>query len=99
MPVDGTYAVEMDTPLGAQTASLTLKAEGGVLSGSVASPLGSREFGDGSVNGDDFSWGARIESPLGEMDIEFNGRVTGDAIAGDVTAGSLGTFSFKGKRV
>ena len=99
MPVDGTYEVQVATPLGEQSMRLALKTEGGVLSGSVESPLGSREFGGGSVSGDEISVNMALDSPIGWMELEFRGRVTGDEIAGEVTAGDFGTMPFRGKRI
>jgi len=99
MAVDGTYEVTVDTPMGAQSMKLTLKTDGGALSGSIDSPLGAQDFSGGSVSGDDISWQMEINSPIGKMNLEYKGKVTVDDIAGEVKAGDFGTSPFKGKRV
>jgi hypothetical protein len=99
MAVDGTYEVTVDTPMGAQSMKLTLKTNGNALSGSIDSPMGALEFTGGSVSGNDISWQQEISSPMGKMNLEYKGKVTGDDIAGEVKAGNFGTSPFKGKRV
>lgn len=98
MAIDGTYDVQIDTPMGVQSMKLTLKTDGDALSGSVESQMGTSEFSGGAVNGDEVTWQMKINSPMGEMDLEYKGKVTGDDIAGEVKAGNFGTTSFKGKR-
>ena len=99
MAVDGTYEIEIDTPIGAQSAKLILKTDGSSLSGSIDSPLGAQDFSGGSVSGDDISWGMEINSPMGKMNLEYKGKVTGDDITGEIKMGDFGTSSLKGKRV
>ena len=99
MAVDGTYNIEIDTPMGKQTAKLTLKADGGALSGSVDSSMGGlQEFSGGTVDGDKVAWSMEISGPMGKMNLEYQGTVTGDEISGEVKAGSFGTSAFKGTR-
>jgi len=99
MAVDGTYEITIDTPMGAQSLTLTLKTEGGALSGKIDSPMGAQEFSGGSISGDDISWNMEIESPMGKMNLEYKGKVTGDDITGEIKAGDFGSSPFKGKRV
>lgn len=99
MAVDGTYELEIETPIGTQSAKLTLKTDSNALSGFVESQLGNKDFSGGSVNGDEISCEMEIESPIGKMDLEFHGKVTGDDIAGEVKMGDFGSSPFKGKRV
>jgi len=99
MAVDGTYDITVDTPMGAQSMKLTLSTDGDTLSGKVDSPMGASEFSGGSVSGDDISWQMEISSPMGKMNLEYKGKVTGDDIAGEVKAGDFGSSPFKGKRV
>lgn len=98
MAVDGTYNVEIDTPMGKQESKLTLKTDGDALSGTMESPMGTIEFSGGKVNGDDISWEMEISSPMGNMNLEYNLKVSGDDISGEVKAGSFGSSPLKGKR-
>ncbi len=99
MAIDGDYNVEIDTPMGKQTAKLTLKTDGNSLSGSVDSSMGGvAEFSGGTVNGDEIAWAMTINSPMGSIDLEYKGKVTGDEISGEVKAGNFGTSPLKGTR-
>ena len=100
MAVDGTYNIEIDTPLGKQTAKLVLKTDGGTLSGNVNSSLGGEmEFSGGSVKGDEISWNMEVDTPLGKIDLEYQGKVIGDVITGEVKAGNFGSSPLKGTRI
>jgi len=98
MAVDGTYNVEIDTPMGKQESKLIIKTEGGVVSGSMDSPMGAMEFSGGKVSGDEVAWEAEISSPMGKMNLEYKLKVSGDDISGEVKAGDFGTSPLKGKR-
>lgn len=98
MPIDGTYKIELDTPLGKQAAKLTLKTAGAVLTGCAEASIGKADF-TGTVKGDDLAWCMEINSPMGSGKLDFKGRVSGSDISGEVKAGSFGCFAFKGKKV
>jgi hypothetical protein len=98
MAVDGTYKIEIDTPIGKQESKLTLKAAGAKLSGTMESSFGTTKFTGGTVKGNDISWNMEITSPMGKMALAYKGKVAGNDISGEVKAGDFGT-SFKGKRV
>jgi hypothetical protein len=98
MAVDGTYQVEIDTPMGRQSGKLTLKTAGGSLTGTADTMLGKNDF-TGTVKGDEAFWKVEIKSPMGAMKLEFKSRVAGDSITGEVKAGSFGSFPFQGKKI
>ena len=98
MAVDGTYNIDMTTPMGNQSAKLTLKTDGTSLSGSVSGPQGEQSFDGGTVSGDDATWTIQISGPMGEMKIDFKATVSGDEISGTAQLGSYGSADFKGTR-
>jgi len=98
MAVDGTYNLELDTPMGKRTSKLTLKTDGDSLSGTHSDEMGEQSFTDGTVSGDDFTFSTKVSSPMGEFQLSFKGTVSGDAISGEVQAGQFGSFPFKGTR-
>ena len=98
MAVDGTYNIEIDTPMGKQPSKLTLKTDGDAVSGNMDSPMGSMEFSGGKVDGDNVSWEMEIDSPMGKMNLEYSVTVSGDDISGEVKAGNFGSSPLKGKR-
>ncbi|HXC56978.1 MAG TPA: hypothetical protein VNU97_16890 [Rhizomicrobium sp.] len=98
MSVDGTYNIVINSPMGAQKVTLTLKdAGGGKLTGTQAGAQGSMELADGKVDGNNVSWSANITSPM-PMKLETTGTVDGNKIAGNVKAGAFGSFPFSGER-
>jgi hypothetical protein len=99
MAVDGTYKIEIDTPMGKQESKLTLKAAGAKLSGTMEGSFGTNSFKDGAVKGNEVSWSMEINGPMGNMKLDYKGKVAGSDISGEVKAGDFGSSSFKGKRV
>jgi hypothetical protein len=98
MAIDGTYEMEIDTPMGKQEAKLTMKAAGNKLTGTMENSMGKNDI-SGIVNGNDASWELELSSPMGSMKLEFSGKVTGVEIAGKVKIGSFGTSQFTGRKV
>jgi hypothetical protein len=99
MSVDGTYNIEIDTPMGKMESKLTLKSAGAGLSGTVESTFGKDNFTGGAVKGNDVAWTMEIDSPMGKMKLDYTGKVVGNDISGEIKMGDFGTSPFKGKRV
>ena len=98
MAVDGTYKVDINSPMGTQSATLTLKTDGSSLSGSSAGAQGTQDFTGGTVDGNDFAFSMSLSGPMGQIQLDFKGTVDGDDISGNVQLGSYGSASFKGSR-
>ena len=98
MAVDGTYNVEMETPMGKQPGKLTLKTDGNSLSGTFSGAQGEQSFSGGTVSGDDVAWSISMSGAMGQIQLDFKGTVTGDEISGQVQLGSYGSATFKGTR-
>jgi hypothetical protein len=91
MSLDGTWNVEINTPMGVQKATVTLKTEGGKVTGSCSLQI------EGTVNGNTATWPAKITQPF-PMDLEFTVTAEGDTLTGGVKAGAFGTSPLKGTR-
>jgi hypothetical protein len=87
----------MNTPMGAQKATLVLATAGDKLTGQMKGAQGTLELNDGKVNGDTLTWSANMTQPM-PIKLEFTGKVTGDKIAGSVKLGAFGNASFEGTR-
>jgi hypothetical protein len=98
MAIDGTYKIEIDTPMGTLETKLTFKVTGAALNGSSESSLGHTEF-TGKVNGNELTWDSEINGPMGKMQLSFKGKIEGDDFTGEVKAGMFGTYPFKGKKI
>lgn len=98
MSVSGKYEIVTKTPMGAQTSTLTVVADGDSFSGSNAGPMGNQEITGGTVEGNTISWSAKITVPM-PMTLEGKATIDGDAITGTVTAGAFGSFPLTGTRI
>lgn len=97
MSIEGDWEISMNTPMGEQKATVTLVASGNVLSGKMAAAMGSEEFTDGKIDGNNLEWSVAISQPM-PMTLTFNATVNGDEMTGDVALGSFGKAPLSGKR-
>ena len=95
--VDGVWNTVMNTPMGPQSATITLATDGSSLTGNMAGAQGAIDIEDGAVDEDSLSWKANITSPM-PMTLEFSATVNGDEISGNVKLGAFGNASFSGTR-
>jgi hypothetical protein len=97
MSADGTWNTTMNTPMGAQNATIVLTTDGGTLTGKLSGPQGEIELEEGTVDGDALTWKANITTPMA-MTLEFSATVDGDTMSGDVKLGAFGNATFSGTR-
>lgn len=97
MSIAGDYNVKMNSPMGAQEATLTLADEGGSLSGKIVGAQGTQEFDGGTIEGNALAWKINMTQPM-PMTLEFDAEVDGDAIKGNVKLGAFGNATFEGTR-
>ena len=97
MSAEGTWNVTMNTPMGAQPGTLTLKQSGNSLSGTMAGAQGSQDFDGGTVDGNSLTWTVKMTQPM-PMDLKFVATLSGDEISGDVDLGTFGKATFTGTR-
>lgn len=97
MSVDGSWNITMNTPMGERKATLTLKSNGTTLTGTQAAEQGSADIAEGKVDGNKLSWKVSIQQPM-PLTLDFSGTVTGDAMAGEMGVGFMGSFPFTGTR-
>ncbi len=97
MSLDGTWNVILQTPMGAQSGTLTFATDGDVLTGSMSGPQGSIDIENGVVGDGVYTWTVNMTSPM-PMTIESSATVEGDSISGESKLGPFGSASFKGER-
>jgi len=96
--INGTYNVTIETPMGAQTSTVTFKTEGAVLSGTFQGRGGSQAF-TGTVEGNNGKWSITVPSPMGgQITLSFNCQVTEKELTGSVQLGQFGTAPVKGTK-
>ncbi len=98
MSVSGTYNVTVNSPMGAQSGTLTVNAEGDSFTGNMSSPMmGSMDIAGGSVSGNTLTWKMDMKVPM-PMTLDCEATVDGDAISGQVKAGAFGSMALSGSR-
>jgi len=95
--IDGDWKVTLNSPMGAQDATLTLTTDGNSLSGKMVGAQGTQEFEGGTVDGSSLAWNVKMTQPM-PMDLDFSADVDGDSISGKVKLGAFGDATFAGSR-
>ena len=96
MSADGTWNMTMNTPMGPQSATLTLTSNGDSLSGSMTGPQGAVDLQDRRIDGDNLSW--KITAAQMNMTIEFTATISDDKMTGEAELGSFGKATLEGTR-
>jgi hypothetical protein len=99
MSADGTWNITMQTPMGAQSGTLDLTADGGTLTGTMTAAAAPEpmEITEGTVDGSSLSWKAALTQPM-PITLAFTATVDGNSISGDVSLGAFGNATFEGTR-
>ena len=98
--VDGTWDTVTKSPMGVQTAVLTVDVAGSgkTFTGTWDGSMGTTSVQDGTVDGDRLTWKINITVPM-PMTLDCSATVSGDAMSGTVVAGAFGSFPLTGTRV
>ena len=90
----GTWTLNLVTPIGELTPEAVLNADG---TGMIALDFGTIEISDVAYDGDDVTFSAKVQMPMGEFDLTVAATVAGDNLTGTFW-GSVGTFTLTGIR-
>jgi hypothetical protein len=96
MSVDGDWKTTINSPMGVQEGTLTIKSEGETFTGQMGGRMGAQEIA-GKVAGDTLTWTARITQPFA-ITLDFDVTVKGDSMEGSVKAGGFGASPLIGVR-
>jgi hypothetical protein len=94
--VTGRWNITINTPMGAKSGVLELKAAGTSLTGSLSDGVHHAVISDGRVEGNKLSWSAEITKPT-RMKFKFTATVEADRISG-AAKHLLGKAPFTGTR-
>ena len=97
MSADGNWKITISTPMGPQEVTANIATEGDTFTGKTEGRMGSQEI-QGKINGDTLTWSADITSPM-PMTLEFEAKVDGDKMTGNVKLGMFGNAPLSGERV
>ena len=97
MSADGNWKITINTPMGAQTVTAAIKTSGDTFTGTTEGQMGKQEV-SGKVDGDTLTWSANITNPM-PLTLEFEAKVDGDKMTGNVKLGMFGNAPLSGERV
>ena len=97
MSVAGKWQISMDTPIGTQKFTWDLQQAGAAWQGTMNAANGASELSNLQVSGSNVGCSAKVSTPLGQVDVTFEGAVTGDKIGGTCRT-QFGNFQFSGDR-
>lgn len=97
MGIVGDWDVRIKTPVGTLAVVYRFDSRDGVLSGTAAGRQETVELTDIVVAGDQVTWRQTIAKPM-RLKLEFDVRVTGDALSGHSRAGRLPRSAVSGTR-
>jgi hypothetical protein len=97
MSADGNWKITINTPMGAQEVTAAITTSGDTFTGKTEGRMGSQEI-TGAVSGDTLTWSSNISQPM-PMTLEFEAKVEGDKMTGNVKLGAFGNAPLSGVRV
>ena len=93
----GTWILTIDTPRGVQHPTLVIDQNGELYSGVYNSRRGPIDIEAISRDGDHFTFPLVITIPIGDIEVNYSGAVSGDDMTGSVHS-PRGEVPFTGKR-
>ena len=93
----GTWTLTRQTDDGPAESEMTVVEADGEFSGTLVSPRGTMEVESIAVDGDSFAFTVTVEGRLFDMDLDYSGTVSGDAMTGKVEM-AMGSAEFTGVR-
>jgi hypothetical protein len=95
--LDGSWTINVTTPMGLQTGTVELTSEGSTLTGNTTNSGETVEITEGTVDGDSATWKADVTKPF-PMTLTFNVTVDGDSLSGTAQAGAFPPSPLTGSR-
>jgi hypothetical protein len=98
--VGGSWRLTIDSPQGAQSATMSVNQSGASFSGRVSGlPGGDLDVSQGSVSGRTVNWSLALSIGGQTLTLAFSGEVTGTKMTGTVALGPMGSASFTGDKL
>jgi hypothetical protein len=97
MSADGKWKITINTPMGAQEVTADIKVNGDTFTGNTSGRMGDQAV-EGKVSGDTLTWSTNISQPM-PMTLEFEAKVSGDVMTGNVKLGAFGSAPLNGTRI
>ena len=95
--VAGVWTLTVETPRGTTHPTLTITASDSGYSGTYQGARGEMAIPHIESDGEAFSFPLKVSMPMGEMDLQYSGKVSGDQMSGEI-GNPMGTIPFMGAR-
>ncbi len=96
--VAGVWEMTFVGPQGDMTSDITFTQEKEAIKVSMVGPQGMEMTGDGTLKENEIQWTLTISTPNGDFVLSYKGKVNGEEMAGEVSAGDFGTFNWTAKK-
>jgi hypothetical protein len=96
--VEGTYEIQVHTPMGVQQGTLNLFIENGSLCGTIVNTKGTSKFNSGTISNNEVQFDTKIKTPMGRLKAKIIGIIENDMFIGSAKL-PLGTAKIEGKKV
>jgi len=96
--IGGTWDVSVNTPQGANQATMTVTQSGTSFTGQLTSDMGSTAVDNGQVAGGSVSWTITLNMGGQSMTITFHGDVEGNRMRGSADIPGMGSASFSAQK-
>jgi hypothetical protein len=97
MSADGNWKITITTPMGPQELTANIATSGDTFTGKTQGPMGAQDI-SGAVVGDSLKWSSNITQPM-PMTLDFDVKVDGDKMNGNVKLGAFGNAALTGQRI
>ena len=95
----GFWTLMLDSPQGQLPLKVELKEDGGKVTGSLDSPFGKFPITEGSLNGTDVKFKAKIDMQGNALELSAAGKLeNGVAMKGEISSDMTGAMKFTGKK-
>ena len=98
MSADGNWKITSSTPMGPQEMTAAITTQGDAFTGKAQSPMGDMDFAGKVAGGDTLTWSADITKPM-PLTLDFEAKVDGDKMTGNVKLGAFGNAPLNGQRI
>lgn len=95
--VSGAWTMTVESPMGTRDTNAQFSQTGEQLGGKMVSPRGELPI-NGTVKGDDVAFGMNVNMQGQSLQIDYSGKVVGDAMQGTVKFGDYGNGKWTAKR-
>jgi hypothetical protein len=96
--ISGAWTASIDTQIGVQNYTYTLKVEGTKVTGTAKSQNGESQIQDGAIKGDEITFVENLDFQGQSLKIAYTGKIAGDEIKFNRKVADFASEDFVAKR-